>query len=185
MVLNLKNKVNLVILLLFTISVYSQNRTKVEFNIDGLYKGVYSEVLQQPLWVEYIVKCPNGQADRKGMNFTVPSNIKTSDDLDYVNNIYDKGHLAPAAAFSCNSKMLSKTFSYLNSALQHQGLNRGQWSQLESFERDLANFYTVRVHIKVLFQGKERKLKTGAVIPSGFIKTLKFCLLYTSDAADE
>lgn len=172
--LNLKNKVILVLLLIFTTSGFSQNRERVEFNVDGLYKGVYSEVLQQPLWVAYTVKCPNGQASRKGMNFFVPVNIKTSDDLDYANNIYDKGHMAPAAAFSCNRGMLLKTFSYLNSALQHQGLNRGQWNQLESFERDLANFYTVRVHIRVLFEGKQNRLKTGAVIPSGFIKTLIF-----------
>ena len=65
-----------------------------------------------------------------------------------------------------------KTFSYLNSALQHEGLNRGQWARLESFERSLANFFgqEVKVRVDVLFEGKLQKVKGGATIPSSFKK---------------
>jgi endonuclease G len=171
--LNLKNKI-LIILLLLTTATYCQSRDRVAFNIDGLYRGEYSEVLEQPLWVEYTVKCSTGKVERKGMNFIVPTDIKTSDDYDYIDNIYDKGHLAPAAAFACNEVSLRKTFSYLNSALQHQGLNRGQWSRLEAFERDLSNFYEVKVKIIVLFKSNSKKLPSGATIPSGFRKIIKF-----------
>tara|TARA_B110000285_G_scaffold56748_1_gene64581 strand:+ start:149 stop:742 length:594 start_codon:yes stop_codon:yes gene_type:complete len=171
--LNLKNKI-LIIVLLLTTATYCQNRDRVAFNIDGLYRGEYSEVLEQPLWVEYTVKCSTSKVERKGMNFIVPTDIKTSDDYDYIDNIYDKGHLAPAAAFACNEASLRKTFSYLNSALQHQGLNRGQWSRLEAFERDLSNFYEVKVKIIVLFKSNPKKLPSGATIPSGFRKIIKF-----------
>ena len=171
--LNLKNKI-LIIVLLLTTATYCQNRDRVAFNIDGLYRGEYSEVLEQPLWVEYTVKCSTSKVERKGMNFIVPTDIKTSDDYDYIDNIYDKGHLAPAAAFACNEVSLRKTFSYLNSALQHQGLNRGQWSRLEAFERDLSNFYEVKVKIIVLFKSNPKKLPSGATIPSGFRKIIKF-----------
>ncbi len=171
--LNLKNKI-LIILLLLTTATYCQTRDRVAFNIDGLYRGEYSEVLEQPLWVEYTVKCSTSKVERKGMNFIVPTDIKTSDDYDYIDNIYDKGHLAPAAAFACNEVSLRKTFSYLNSALQHQGLNRGQWSRLEAFERDLSNFYEVKVKIIVLFKSNSKKLPSGATIPSGFRKIIKF-----------
>ena len=140
----------------------------------GIFTVEYDQQRQQPLWVEYTVICPNGTASREGMNFWEPDMIITSDDEDYVDNIYDKGHLAPAAAFSCNPEMLYKTFSYLNSALQHQGLNRGQWSKLESFERAAANFFNedVVVRVEVLFEGEETVLPTGATIPSGFRKTI-------------
>tara|TARA_R110002074_G_C12189420_1_gene634074 strand:+ start:6 stop:587 length:582 start_codon:yes stop_codon:yes gene_type:complete len=140
----------------------------------GIFTVEYDQQRQQPLWVEYTVICPNGTASREGMNFWEPDMIITSDDEDYVDNIYDKGHLAPAAAFSCNTEMLYKTFSYLNSALQHQGLNRGQWSKLESFERAAANFFNedVVVRVEVLFEGEETVLPTGATIPSGFRKTI-------------
>lgn len=134
----------------------------------------YDQQRQQPLWVEYIVTCPNGGASREGMNFWEPDMIITSDDEDYRDNIYDKGHLAPAATFSCSEGMLYETFSYLNSALQHQGLNRGQWSKLESFERSAANFFNVdvKVRVDILFEGEEIVLPTGATVPSGFRKTI-------------
>ena len=75
-------------LLVVTLSSYGQNRERVEFNIDGLYKGVYSEVLEQPLEVQYIVKCPNGSASRAGMDFYTDTKIHTSDNDDYSNNIW-------------------------------------------------------------------------------------------------
>jgi DNA/RNA endonuclease G (NUC1) len=152
----------------------AQKRERVEFKIDDLYQGVYSEVYEQPLEVTYTVKCPNGQASRTGMDFFTDGKIHTSDNDDYSNNVWDKGHLAPAAAFSCTKETLKKTFSYLNSALQHEGLNRGQWNQLESFERDLANFYEVKVKIVVLFEGKLTVLPSGATVPSGFVKIIEF-----------
>ena len=70
--------------------------------------------------------------------------------------------------------MLRLTFSYLNCALQHESLNRGAWSRLERFERDLAKFYEVRVHIKVDFDGDCEVLETGATVPSGFWKTIQW-----------
>lgn len=152
----------------------AQKRDRVEFKVDDLYQGVYSEVYEQPLEVTYTVKCPNGQASRTGMDFYTDDKIHTSDNDDYSNNVWDKGHLAPAAAFSCTKETLKKTFSYLNSALQHEGLNRGQWNQLESFERDLANFYEVKVKIVVLFEGKLTVLPSGATVPSGFVKIIEF-----------
>ena len=169
----MKNKLILLLVSFVTVG-YGQLRERVEFKVDDLYSGIYSEVLEQPLEVRYTVKCPAGTASRTGMDFFTDPNIHTSDDDDYSNNVWDKGHLAPAAAFSCDKETLKKTFSYLNSALQHQGLNRGQWNQLESFERDLANFYTVHVTIKVLFEGNVQKLESGATVPSGFIKVLEF-----------
>jgi len=116
-------------LLLITQQVFAQ-RTQVAFK-NELFTGVYSEVYQQPLWITYKVLCPTGTASREGMDFYTNDSIKTSDDLDYANNEYDKGHLAPAADFNCDKAMLFKTFSYLNCALQQENLNRGVWRFLK------------------------------------------------------
>jgi len=137
-----------------------------------IFKVEYNEVLEQPMWVEYTIQCPNGDASRKGLDFWEPEGVHTSDDDDYSNNIWDKGHLAPAAAFNCSKEMLKKTFSYLNSSLQHESLNRGIWNRLEGFERNLANFYEVKVRIEVLFEGHCEVLPSGATIPSGFKKMI-------------
>ena len=82
--------------------------------------------------------------------------------------------MAPAAAFNCDKETLKKTFSYLNSALQHESLNRGIWNRLEGFERNLANFYEVSVRIEVIFDETPKRVPGGAAIPKGFIKIIKW-----------
>ena len=139
-----------------------------------IFKVEYSETLEQPLWVEYKVLCPNGDADRGGMDFYTVDDVHTSDNGDYSNNEWDKGHMAPAAAFNCDKETLKKTFSYLNSALQHESLNRGIWNRLEGFERNLANFYEVSVRIEVIFDETPKRVPGGAAIPKGFIKIIKW-----------
>jgi DNA/RNA endonuclease G (NUC1) len=154
-------------------SVAQDLRERVEFNIDGLFQGVYSEVLEQPLEVTYTVPCPDGDASRDGLDFYEDANIHTSDDDDYRNNVWDKGHLAPAAAFSCDRETIKKTFTYLNSALQHQSLNRGAWNRLESVERGMAIWHEVEVKIEVIFDENSQVLPSGATVPKAFRKTIK------------
>ena len=164
-------KLLLIFTLILPLTVFGQEIKIVETD---LFNIGYSEQLQQPVWAEYTVKCPNGTAKRTGMDFYEDKEIFTSDDDDYSNNVWDKGHMAPAAAFSCTREMLRETFTFLNSALQHQSLNRGVWNRLEAFERDLANFYEVNVYIAVIFDENSEVLPSGATVPSGFRKTIYF-----------
>jgi len=138
-----------------------------------IYLVHYSATKQQPLRLEYVVQCPSRGVERTG-DFWYDSRFITSDGYDYRDNEWDKGHLAPAASFNCTEEMLKMTFSYLNCALQHESLNRGSWARLERFERDLAKFYNVRVVVEVLFDDNCEILETGATVPSGFIKTIKW-----------
>jgi len=158
-------------LLLVTQQLFAQ-RPQAAFK-NELFTGVYSEVYEQPLWITYKVLCPAGTASREGMDFYTNDSIKTSDDLDYAANEYDKGHLAPAADFNCDKKMLFQTFSYLNCALQQENLNRGIWRFLELHERELAKTgASVSVRIELIFSSKSKKLPTGATIPDGFTKII-------------
>ena len=85
-------------------SVYVQNK---------VFTLVYSEVLEQPKWVKYKVTCAENNVSRKGLDFYKEKTIHTSDNEDYVANDWDKGHMAPAAAFGCNAELLKQTFTYL------------------------------------------------------------------------
>ena len=168
----LLTRLSLVLLLslgLFT--SYGQTEKTIKTDI---YTVVYSEYYEQPLKLTYIVQCPTGDASRSGLDFYTNDSVKTSNVHDYRNNEWDRGHLAPAAAFNCDRETLKKTFSYLNCALQHEGLNRGPWKELERFERDLAKVYAfVTVEIKVHFEDNPKYwLKTGALVPVGFSKTI-------------
>ena len=140
----------------------------------GIYHVVYDTTLEQPLRVSYKVTNRQKNADRKGMNFKKEPNIHTSDDKDYVNNVWDKGHMAPAAHFSDSEENLRLTFSYLNSALQHEKLNRGPWKNLEKYERKLSKKYTVQVKVVLEFDANSLLLETGALVPSYFIKILSY-----------
>lgn len=158
------------ILTLITLTSFGQ-RDSVKFSND-IFSGIYSEVYQQPLVISYDVICPYGEASRSGMDFYKNDSIITSDNYDYKNNVWDKGHIAPAADFNCDLEILYKTFTYLNCALQHQNLNRGLWRSLENHERELAKNNCVTVVVYILFSSNSTKLNTGAVVPDGFIKEI-------------
>jgi len=162
------------LVIFFVSSSYLINEKK-EIKVDaGIYEVLYSESLEQPKDVWYTVKCRDGKASRKGMDFYTNDSIHTSSSEDYEDNIWDKGHMAPAADFSCDKETLYKTFSYLNCSLQHQDLNRGVWRLLEAEERKLSKIQEVRVHIVLAFSEGSKKLYTGATVPDGFRKEIYY-----------
>jgi len=161
------------LILLIPLFVFGQLRDSVLVK-SPIFKVMYSETLQQPKWIEYHVACGEGDFSRKGLDFYVCDSIKTSDGGDYEANVWDKGHLAPAADFNCNKDYLKMTFSYLNCVLQHEKLNRGAWRLLEAYERDLAKKYSVDVKIKMVYSKKSLVLNSGATVPDGFYKTIKY-----------
>ena len=142
----------------------------------SIFDVCYSESKQQPLWLEYDVECTGGGFSRKGLTFTKDTQFSgiTSNNQDYYKNVWDKGHLAPAADFNCNYEKLTATFSFLNCALQHEKLNRGPWKNLEKYERALSVKYIVNVRVEIEFDANSLLLSSGALVPSYFVKILSF-----------
>ena len=164
----------LILLLLFLpLFSFAQKRDSIYIE-NKVFTLVYSEVLEQPKWVKYRVTCAENNVSRKGLDFYKEKTIHTSDNEDYAANEWDKGHMAPAAAFGCNAELLKQTFTYLNSALQHQSLNRGPWKELEEYERQLRQKADdIEIYIRVDFNPPLKKVAGGATIPSGFYKTIQ------------
>ena len=152
---------------------YSQLRDSVLVKTP-IFTVMYSETLEQPLWVKYQAIPIKKVADRKGLDFYTEKEYHTSNNGDYVANVWDKGHMAPAAHFTDSKERLKGTFTYLNSALQHERLNRGEWRLLEAEERKWADIQPLEVHIKVVFSDKPKRVEGGAAIPDGFWKTIRF-----------
>lgn len=169
---------NLFLTLLLSLPLLSFTQKALRDSIyikTNMFEIVYSEKLQQPKFVRYTVQCPNGSASRAGMDFYVCDSILTSDNKDYEKNPYDKGHMAPAADFNCTKELLFKTFTYLNCSLQQENLNRTTWRLLEVRERDLAKTNkSVVVEIRCIFTKKSIVLPTGATVPDGYVKTIKY-----------
>lgn len=169
-------KFNIVLLGLFLVSGLSFSQTKRDSVLvkTPIFTVMYSETKEQPLWVKYIARPIKKVADRKGLDFYTEEKYYTSDGKDYYKNVWDKGHMAPAAHFTDSKENLKQTFTYLNSSLQHEKLNRGEWRLLEAQERVWADSEVLEVYIKVVFSNKSEKLNTGGVVPDGFYKTIYF-----------
>ena len=112
--------------------------------------------------------------DRGHMNFKKNDSICTSDNDDYVKNVWDKGHMAPAATYSDSDEHLKMTFSYLNCSLQNKYLNRGAWRILESKERIWDDNENLTIKVIPIYSKKSIVLPTGATIPDSYHKHIKF-----------
>jgi DNA/RNA endonuclease G (NUC1) len=167
----------LLFLILSVVILSANAQTKLRDSVkvtNDVFSVIYSEKLEQPIWLKYRSTNRPTNVNRGSMDFYREKLIKTSDNEDYKNNIYDKGHIAPAATFSDNMENLKQTFSYLNSALQDQYLNRGEWRLLEEQERKWDDLESLTVVVKVFFDKTSKKLLTGATVPSYFQKHIYF-----------
>ena len=106
-----------------------QRRSEVIIE-NNVFKISYNENKEQPNWIEYTVKDFVKVADRGNMDFYLEDGVWTSNDADYYNNPWDKGHMAPAGSFTDSWSNLEQTFSFVNCALQKDNLNRGEWLSL-------------------------------------------------------
>ncbi len=158
-------------ILLITFPSFSQDTVRVKNNV---FEVLYSQNLEQPLWIKYRSTNRPTNVNRGSMDFYTEKTIKTSDAADYLKNIYDKGHGAPAATFSDNMENLKQTFSYLNCILQDQYLNRGEWRLLEEQERKWDDNENLTILIKVFFDKPVKRVSTNAAIPSYLQKHIYF-----------
>ena len=168
---------NLLLLFVLSINLLSaQGNDNDIVNIrTDIYEALYNIEYQQPIYVTYTIFCkPESPTyERDGISFKAYPGLAGSSSSDYKDNVYDKGHMAPANTFACTEKWLKETFSYANCALQHQGLNRGTWAALERFERNLAGVYQgITVHIEIYFSDKWTTNSDPARIPSNFVKVI-------------
>ena len=156
---------------LVSFTSFSQDTIRVK---NQVFEVLYSQNLEQPLWIKYQSTNRPTNVNRGSMDFYTEKSIKTSDAADYLKNIYDKGHGAPAATFSDNSENLKQTFSYLNCILQDQYLNRGEWRLLEEQERKWDDTENLTIVIKVFFDKTVKRLPTNVAIPSHLQKHIYF-----------
>jgi DNA/RNA endonuclease G (NUC1) len=165
-------KILMITVLFFNISfTNAQDTIRVK---NQVFEVLYSQKLESPVWLKYRSINRPTNVNRGSMDFYTEKNIHTSDADDYAKNIYDKGHLAPAASFSDNMENLKQTFTYLNCMLQDQYMNRGEWRLLEEQERKWDDLENLTVLIKVFFDKPVKRLPTNAAIPSHMQKHIYF-----------
>lgn len=167
----MKKILSLVVFLVLSFSSFSQDTIRVKNNV---FEVLYSQKLEQPLWIKYRSTNRPTNVNRGTMDFYTEKGIKTSDGEDYKSNIYDKGHGAPAATFSDNMENLRQTFSYLNCIMQNQYLNRGEWRLLEEQIRKWDDTENITILITLHFDNPVKRIPTNAAIPSYLEKHIYF-----------
>ena len=139
-----------------------------------VFKVWYSEVKEQPVKLIYTSTNRVKNVDRGSMNFYTEKDVHTSDNKDYYRNVWDKGHLAPAATYSDSYENLKQTFSYLNCALQNQYLNRGEWRLLEEQEREWDDTQNLTITVELVWDEGFEILPSGGHVPTDMIKHIFF-----------
>lgn len=152
-----------------------QKELRAEVIIENpVFKVWYSEIKEQPLKLIYTSTDRVKNVDRGSMNFYTEKDVHTSDNKDYYRNVWDKGHLAPAATYSDSYENLRQTFSFLNCALQNQYLNRGEWRLLEEQERVWDDEQNLTITVELVWDEGFEILPTGGHIPTDMIKHIYF-----------
>jgi DNA/RNA endonuclease G (NUC1) len=165
-------KITLIFSLILIASIgFAQDTVRVK---NQVFEILYSQKLEQPLWIKYRSTNRPTNVNRGSMDFYTEDKIKTSDGEDYRANVYDKGHGAPAATFSDNQENLKQTFSYLNCIMQNQYLNRGEWRLLEEQIRKWDDAEPITVTIITVFDKPAKRVPTNAAIPSKLEKHIYF-----------
>lgn len=91
----------------------------------------------------------------------------------YKKSGFDRGHLAPNAAFNYDEKAQRATFSMANMTPQYPKVNRSAWSKAERYSRVVAvKLGNVKVPDIVTFDSNPKTLKSGQAIPSGYYKII-------------
>jgi endonuclease G len=155
------------------IFIFGQKQLRDSIYIKSeIFEIVYSEKLQQPKFIKYTVQCPTGSAPRTGMDFYICDSITTSDNKDYENNHYDKGHLAPDGDLSWDQQVEYESFLMTNMYPQAGSLNRGVWKLLETSIRGwtVQRNQSYTVYVGGLYNAQDKRIGSGVVVPHGFYK---------------
>ena len=164
-------KLGLVLVGILSIGILWAQSLRTDVRVKNqVFEVSYNEVLEGPNWVIYHATNRPTNVNRGSMDFYKEKDIHTSDAEDYKRNIWDKGHMAPAAHFSDNMENLKQTFSYLNCSLQDQYLNRGEWRVLEAEERVWDDESPLTIKIIVEYGKGHEVLPTGGHVPTAYHK---------------
>ncbi len=179
--MNRFKKLQLIVLISFFLfgcdkpEIFAQQPKRPNVYVENqVFKVWYNEVYEQPMKLIYTSTNRPTNVNRGSMDFYTEKSVHTSDANDYKSNVYDKGHLAPAATFSDDMVNLKQTFSYLNCALQDQYMNRGEWRLLEEQERRWDDEQNLTITVELVFNPNHTVLPTGGHVPTDMIKHIYF-----------
>lgn len=140
------------------------------------YAMAYDYQLKAAVWVSYSLDKQIGQGvDRQDdfrINNDIPAIYATTPD-DYVEPVYDMGHLANSESVDLTINANSETFLMSNMTPQLPGHNRAIWKGLESRERKWANKYgNVFVIAGAIYEPGYKTIGNDVPVPTQYWKII-------------
>lgn len=111
------------------------------------YTLSYNEQHEQADWVAYKLTKENviNTSFERSDDFRADPEVSTTSsqltDYEPTNNVYARGHMAPAADFRWSEKAMSESFFMSNMSPQIHNFNSGKWAYLEMEVRHWAEIY--------------------------------------------
>lgn len=142
------------------------------------YTISYNESHEQANWAAYKLWADSLKQEKheRKDNFRKDPRVRTGSAQlnDYRGSGYDRGHLAPAAAFSYDEFALSQSFYMSNMSPQTPAFNRGIWKKLEAQVREwaLTNEEIYVITGPVLSEGLASIGKNEVSVPDYYYKII-------------
>ena len=178
-----------------TTQINAREETKTE-QTNYKEKFINSEICNQIIDNEFIVMCYDYKLKAsKSVAYTLDGDLMNEPNIkdrphfyrekslekkyqigttDYTNSGYDRGHLAPDAAFDWSQESLDAVYTLANIIPQAPQVNRNSWASLEKYVRAKAVAFGELKVVNVIKYGQRSKRmgKNKMAISKGYYKVL-------------
>jgi hypothetical protein len=144
----MKKFLTLFLVLSLSIGLKAQDTIRVK---NQVFEILYSQNLEQPLWIKYKSTNRPTNVNRGSMDFYKEPNIKTSDGEDYKSNVYDKVKNTFKNALSINIKK-----DYINLFIEKTA---------ELFQ-NINNNFTGIIYLNDNYEGGETVIEDRIITPA-------------------
>lgn len=139
------------------------------------YTVSFDPVRRTPAWVawELTSEETSGAFSRTDVFTPDPAVSGSPESREYSRSGYDRGHMAPAADMKWSERAMAESFYTTNICPQDNGLNAGEWCNLEKQCRVWARHYgKIWIAAGPVYSGETRKTASGIAVPDAFYKVL-------------
>ena len=147
----------------------NQYLCKSGYAIEYSYTNKVADYVVETITAQHIAVKNAGRKDDFREDPEVPAQFRATLS-DYTGAGLDRGHMAPAANFVYDAKVMSESFYLTNMMPQAPGNNRGIWKYLEEYTRVWANKYgQVYVITGTLFDKESKVMGANKVKVPSFV----------------
>ena len=147
----------------------NQYLCRIGYAVNYNYNTKVATYVVETLKPELLVKNASRNDDfREDLEIPVQYRVTLKE---YVGSGMDRGHMAPAANFTYDAKVMSESFLLSNMMPQLPGNNRGIWKYLEEYTRYWANLHgQLYIITGTIHDPKGKKIGNNVSVPSYIYK---------------